>query len=137
MEKLKFLVVDDHQLMRQLVSSGLRANGAAEVDMATNGEEALMKVAHRLNLGQCYDIIFLDWNMPVMDGLEVLTKCRSDKRMEACAIVMLTAESEQSQVLRALKAGATSYITKPVSVDEIMKKVGLVEKWLVEKKKNA
>ena len=71
---------------------------------------------------QPYDIVFLDWNMPTISGLEVLSYFHTKPEYADTAFVMLTAESEQQNIMKAIKAGATSYIVKPVSPADLGKK---------------
>lgn len=123
------LIADDHMLMRRIVTDHVRKLGFSEIEQAINGEEAW-----RMLQRKTYDVILLDWAMPVMDGYTFLQKIRADARFDACAVVMLTAECEQHNVLNALQAGANSYIVKPVSFDVLMQKMQNVTEWLERKR---
>ncbi len=137
-DEMNVLVVDDHMLMRRLVSQHLNTLGFGHVETAINGQEALDMMEARMNAGSSkFHIVFLDWSMPVMDGLRLLTHCRADSRYDHVAFVMLTAESEQSNVLKALQAGATSYIVKPVSQEMLGHKIKNVLQWLETTDKEA
>lgn len=129
-KNLKFLVVDDHHLMRQMVTKHLQSLKATTYEQAQNGYDAYDRLEKAREAGAPFNVICLDWNMPVMDGLELLKKCRGDKNYEKTAIIMLTAESEQKLVMKAIQEGATSYIIKPFSLDEFTKKMGAVLEWL-------
>lgn len=127
---LNVLVVDDHMLMRKLVCQHLKTLGFDRVETAVNGQEALDMIEKRYGDGGMYSIVFLDWSMPVMDGMGLLNHCRSDERFKKMAFVMLTGECEQGNVLKALQAGATSYIVKPVSQDTLSQKIKNVMEWI-------
>lgn len=124
------LLVDDSMAMRQTVKNVLASHGHMNIHAASNGKEALTKIRESTKSGAEYRVIFLDWNMPEMDGLEFLRICRNDMGLKNIAIIMLTAVSDQKSVVTALNNGATSYITKPVSAETIMKKIGQVSGWL-------
>ena len=67
--------------------------------------------------------MFLDWNMPEMDGYEVLTKCRSDVNFRDLPIIMVTAESELNSIVKAVSKGVSGYIIKPFSIDVLNEKI--------------
>jgi len=131
------LLVDDSMAMRQTVKNALISLGHLNVQVASNGKEALAKIRSAIEAQQMYEIIFLDWNMPEMDGLAFLKVCRGDLGLKDVAIIMLTAVSDQKSVVTALSSGATSYITKPVSVETISKKIEQVSTWMNNQRKNA
>jgi two-component system chemotaxis response regulator CheY len=126
---MSILVVDDHMIMRTMVSQNLRALGVKDVDIAASGEEAYSMICARRDAGENYDIVFLDWHLPGMSGLDVLQKCRADARLKNVAIVMLTAEREQKNILLCLESGATSYLVKPVPMDAMQKNMSRVMQW--------
>ena len=72
------------------------------------------------------DLALVDWNMPVMNGLEFVTAVRADPRLRAMTLVMVTTESEQSQIVRALAAGAHEYVIKPFTADAMVEKLALL-----------
>ncbi|MBV8061647.1 MAG: response regulator [Alphaproteobacteria bacterium] len=137
MSDLKVLVADDHFLIRQFVRNTLQDAKILNVQTAADGNEAidLVQKAHEVN--QPYDVVFLDWNMPTISGLEVLSFFRAKPEYAATAFVMLTAESEQQNIMKAIKAGATSYIIKPVSPPDLSKKLGEIYEWIKRKKQAA
>lgn len=126
---MNILVVDDHMIMRTMISQNLRAVGVHNVDTASNGEEAYEMILSHCNSNNNYDIVFLDWHLPGITGLDVLQKCRADRRMNNVAIVMLTAEREQKNILLCLESGATSYLVKPVPMDAMQKNMVRVMQW--------
>lgn len=134
--KIRVLVVDDHMLMRNMITQNLRSIGVQHVESASGGEDALKEARMAMDVGRPYHIIFLDWHMPGMEGLSVLQSCRKDKRFEKTAVIMLTAEQEQRNILEAIESGATSYIVKPVSREVLEQNVQKVLKWLAKKDPN-
>ena len=71
------------------------------------------------------ELVILDWNMPVMDGMTFLKKVRSDAQYANVRIVMCTSESEKRRVVEAVKEGATNYIVKPFSPEILKEKLGI------------
>jgi len=132
--KLRVLIADDHFLIRQFVRNALDESKITNVQTAADGNEAidLVQKAHDSNLP--YDIVFLDWNMPTISGLEVLSYFRAKPEYAGTAFVMLTAESEQQNIMKAIKAGATSYIIKPVSPTDLGKKLFEIHEWIKRKR---
>jgi len=113
------LVVDDSRIMRKIVR-----NTFAELKIpcqyleASDGKKALQVLeTNRLNL------VFLDWNMPEMDGLEFLKKVRAMPDHKELPIVMVTSEAAKYNVVEALQHGATDYIIKPIHEKVFMEKV--------------
>jgi two-component system chemotaxis response regulator CheY len=101
-----------------IVARQLGTLGFATVQ-AANGREALDAVA----TSGPFDIALVDWNMPIMNGLEFVREVRKNRALDEMAIMMVTTESEQSQVLAALEAGASEYLMKPFSPESIEEKL--------------
>jgi len=118
---MKALVVDDSRSMRTIISKQLRELGFT-VEEAQSGQEALSK----LHAGGPIDIVLLDWNMPEMDGCEVLSLIRSQPRFKTMRVMMVTTESEMSQVAVALEAGANEYLMKPFDRESLLEKLVLL-----------
>jgi two-component system chemotaxis response regulator CheY len=119
------LVVDDSRAIRMILSRTLRELGY-EVRDAGNGVDALTV----LNAGPRPDLVMADWNMPVMDGLELLRRIRASAEFSSVPVVMVTTEAEVDQMALALAAGATEYIMKPFTAEILagkLRMVGLVE----------
>jgi two-component system chemotaxis response regulator CheY len=131
---LKVLIADDHFLTRQTVSDVMRAHKVGHFEAVADGSEAREKITQAMAFGTPYDVVFLDWNMPLIQGIDVLKHFRNQENFSRTAFVMLTAESNQSQVLEAIHAGATAYIIKPVAGEMISKKFFEVLEWLKKKK---
>lgn len=125
----RFLVVDDHSLMRRMVGQDLYQKGVDVVDEASDGDAALRKIQAALSEGRPYDVVFLDWTMPTVSGFDVLTSCRADRALDDLAIVMLSSESEEPNIVKAMEAGATAYITKPFKQGDVARKAVDVLAW--------
>ena len=137
LESLRVLVADDHFLIRQFVRNTLKESKIENVQTAADGSEAIDLVQKARLANQSYDVVFLDWNMPTISGLEVLSYFRAKPEYADTAFVMLTAESEQQNIMKAIKAGATSYIVKPVSPADLGKKLFEINEWLKRKRQVA
>lgn len=129
LQDCRLLVVDDHFLLRQMVSTALEGAGVAKPAFSTDGVDALDKINAAHTAGQAFDILLLDWSMPKMNGYDLLRALRGDHRHDKTAIVMLTAESEDKNIIKALEAGATAFITKPFQPDDLIKKLHEVAQW--------
>lgn len=121
--RIQFLVVEDNEFCRAIVRDVLKALGARFIRYADNGAEAL-EVLRETPI----DIVLLDWAMPVMDGLEFTDKVRrSDESPNPfLPIIMMTAYSERTHVLKARDAGVTEYIIKPFSAKQLLKRIEVV-----------
>ena len=115
---MKVLVVDDSRVMRVIVGRTLREMGH-DVLEAGDGQEALLRLQENGDIGMA----MVDWNMPVMNGIDFLRAMRSDSRYAAIQVMMVTTETEMGQVQLALQAGANSYVTKPFTPDVIQEKL--------------
>ena len=113
--------------------NALQDSKITNVQTAADGNEAIDLVQKAHEAGQPYNIVFLDWNMPTISGLEVLSYFRAKPEYSNTAFVMLTAESEQQNIMKAIKAGATSYIIKPVSPADLSKKLFEIHEWIKRK----
>jgi two-component system, chemotaxis family, chemotaxis protein CheY len=115
---VKALVVDDSRAIRMIIARQMKALGFVTQE-AANGQEAL----DALVSSGPFDIALVDWNMPVMNGLEFVCAVRGDRALDEMAIMMVTSESEQIQVQRAIEAGASEYLMKPFSTEAIEEKL--------------
>lgn len=121
----KVLVVDDHSLSRKLLMIQLANFGFAEGNIAECHSGAL---ALEVLKGKSYDLAVIDWDMPEMDGLELIEQCRENDIKTA--FVMVSAEAQPERILHAINRGAASYITKPVSQCDINEKIAKVMEWM-------
>ena len=115
------LVIDDSRAMRMILKRTLLDLGY-EVVEAADGQQALEVVA----AGPLPDLATIDWNMPVMNGLEFVSAVRANRAYRAMTLMMVTTESEHSQIVRALAAGAHEYVLKPFTAEAITDKLGLL-----------
>ena len=118
---MKALVVDDSRAMRNIVKKIVSSIGF-ETDEAENGQIAL----DAINSFPNYDVVLLDWNMPVMSGLEFVVEARKLPQHENLKIVMVTTESEPEKMVRALMAGVDEFVMKPFTKEVLIEKLNLI-----------
>ena len=118
---MRALVIDDSRAMRRIVSAALEGFGY-ETRQAGHGREAL----DVLEEGYLPDLACVDWNMPVMDGLQFVSAVRSNPAYRSVTLMMVTTESEHGQIVRALAAGAHEYLIKPFTADAVGDKLSLL-----------
>ncbi|HNX05077.1 MAG TPA: response regulator [Opitutales bacterium] len=118
--QLKILTVDDSRAVRIIVKKAFKSYNV-EILEAANGVEGLAMAAKQLP-----ELILLDVTMPVMDGVEMLTKLKSDPSLKAIPVIMLTAEAGREMVLKIAKLGIRDYIVKPFKEDVLNEKVGRI-----------
>jgi two-component system chemotaxis response regulator CheY len=116
------MVIDDSRAMRLILTRICTQLGFTVVE-AANGREALDKLGA---MGDVPELALVDWNMPEMNGLEFVTAVRAEARYKPMTLMMVTTESEQSQIVRALAAGAHEYVIKPFTPDAIVEKLALL-----------
>lgn len=116
---MKLLSIDDSRTIRRVIS-GIGAMLGYEVLEAENGDVGLRILAE-----QCHEIslILLDWNMPGMNGLEVLVAIKANPRFKHIPVMMVTTEGEKDYIIKAIQAGAVHYQTKPFSQEEMAARI--------------
>ena len=126
-----FLVVDDFSTMRRILSGLLKELGYARIHEAEDGEKALrlLHLAQQQD-GPPIDFVITDWNMPLMDGLDLLKAIRQDAALCHLPVLMVTAESKRENIIAAAQAGADGYIVKPFNAATLKEKL---DKILVKK----
>jgi two-component system, chemotaxis family, chemotaxis protein CheY len=119
---MRALVIDDSRVARTVIRNALSEIGI-DVTEAANGRDGLdcLQIATDVNL------ILVDWNMPVMDGLEFINIVRAQRAFDAVKIVMVTTETESEQVTRAMNAGANEYVMKPFTKDVLIAKLSMLD----------
>lgn len=110
---MKILVVDDSVVMRKIAVKILVDAGYPDIVEAVDGKDALSKASD-------VDIVFTDWNMPVMDGLTFVKEFRKSSKVP---VIMVTTEGGQAQVLEAMRAGVNDYIIKPYGKSTLLGKI--------------
>ena len=118
---MKALVIDDSKAMRIILKQILESIGG-QVEEAGNGKEGLEKLK---SMGQA-DLVMVDWNMPEMNGLDFVRAVRAEPNYRKLPIMMVTTETESSQMGKALAAGANEYVMKPFTKDVIQEKMKLL-----------
>ena len=118
---MRALVIDDSRAMRRIVTGTIEGFGY-ETRQAGHGQEAL-DVLHE---GWAPDLCTIDWNMPVMDGLQFVNAVRANPAWRAVTLMMVTSESEHGQIVRALAAGAHEYVIKPFTEAAMIEKLALL-----------
>jgi len=128
-QNMKILVVDDFSTMRRIVKNLLRQIGYANIEEAEDGAQAYSKLK---NGG--FGFVVSDWNMPNMDGLDLLKKVRSDPELKDLPVLMVTAEAEKEKVITAIQAGVNNYIVKPFTGEVLKDKMDkIIEKLQTQK----
>ena len=122
-QSTKILVIDDTASLRDLLKAYLRRLGYLQVDEAEDGEVGLNAMWGAQNLGQPYDVVICDWNMPKMSGLELLQRVRLVPVWKTLPFILLTTESEKAKVVEALQADVTNYMLKPVEEATLRDKI--------------
>jgi len=117
---MTLLVVDDSRIMRNLIKNYFTDLDLGHCDFvdADNGEDAFKLVQSRP-----VDLVFLDWNMPKMSGIDFLKQIRNIDAFKRLPIIMVTSEISKNNVIEALKNGATDYIIKPIDEKLFKEKV--------------
>jgi two-component system chemotaxis response regulator CheY len=118
----KAMVVDDSRAVRMILVKTLKELGY-EVCEAANGREALEKLETD-NVG--VQLVLADWNMPEINGLDLVRRLRQDPALSSVAVVMVTTETELDQMAAALEAGANEYVMKPFTKDILLEKLELI-----------
>ncbi len=119
---MRAMIVDDSRAMRSMLRRILNENGFEVVAEAENGREALAAL-ERVDVP---DLTLLDWNMPVMNGYELLCTLRKDQKYSGMRVMLVTTETEASQILRALDAGADEYLIKPFAKEALREKLNVM-----------
>lgn len=117
---LNVLVVDDMASIRKILIRCLNNIGFTKIVEASNGEEAMNIIKSK---NPPIGLIISDWNMPVCSGLEFLKRLRADAEMNKLPFIMVTSESDKSQVLDAIKAGVNGYVLKPFTPEDILNRL--------------
>lgn len=118
MDNATFLVVEDSPTMRQLISFSLKRFRNAKIIEAVDGVDALKKLS-----GEKIDLILTDINMPVMDGLKLVSLVRQNGQLKEIPIIIITTEGAEEDRERGLALGANAYISKPIQSSHLIKTI--------------
>ena len=119
---MKLLVVDDSSTMRRIIKNTLARLGYKDILEGADGVEGWSQMDKNPDI----DMLITDWNMPEMNGLELVKKVRADDRFKDTPIIMVTTEGGKAEVITALKAGVNNYIVKPFTPQVLKEKLGAV-----------
>lgn len=120
-KNMKILVVDDFSTMRRIIKNLLRDLGFTNTHEADDGNTALPM----LQAGN-FDFLVTDWNMPGMQGIDLLKAVRADEKLKTLPVLMVTAESKREQIIEAAQAGVNGYIVKPFTAATLSEKLGKI-----------
>ncbi|MEQ8662992.1 MAG: chemotaxis response regulator CheY [Gammaproteobacteria bacterium] len=120
-KNMRILVVDDFSTMRRIIKNLLRDLGFTNMDEADDGSTALPM----LKTGN-YDFLITDWNMPVMEGIQLLKEIRGDAKLAELPVLMVTAEARREQIVIAAEAGVNGYIVKPFTAQTLEQKINKI-----------
>ncbi|TNE78577.1 MAG: chemotaxis protein CheY [Gammaproteobacteria bacterium] len=120
-KNISILIVDDFPTMRRIVRSLLKELGYTNVDEAEDGQEALTK----LKTG-AFEFVVSDWNMPNLDGLEMLKQIRDNDALKHLPVLMVTAEAKKENIIAAAQAGASGYVVKPFTAATLEEKLNKI-----------
>ena len=116
---MKLLIVDDSSVMRKVIKAAADMLQMETVE-AQDGIEALEKLSE---IYEEVNLILLDWNMPEMNGYEVLVNIKSDEKFKHIPVMMVTTEGQKSSIIAAIRAGADNYLVKPFTIDQLEFKI--------------
>lgn len=117
-KNMKILVVDDFSTMRRIVKNLLRELGFTNIEEADDGLTALPM----LKTGS-FDFLVTDWNMPGMEGIDLLKAVRAEPSIASLPVLMVTAEARRDQIVVAAEAGVNGYVIKPFTAQSLQEKI--------------
>ncbi|MEG3768526.1 chemotaxis response regulator CheY [Alteromonas sp. 14N.309.X.WAT.G.H12] len=115
---MKILVVDDFSTMRRIIKNLLKDLGFSNIQEADDGSTALPM----LQQGD-FDFVVTDWNMPGMQGIDLLRAIRADDKLKHLPVLMVTAEAKKEQIVAAAQAGVNGYVVKPFTAGTLKEKL--------------
>jgi two-component system chemotaxis response regulator CheY len=118
---MKILVVDDFSTMRRIIKNLLKDLGFTNIQEADDGSTALPM----LQQGD-FDFVVTDWNMPGMQGIDLLRAIRSDENLKHTPVLMVTAEAKKEQIVAAAQAGVNGYVIKPFTAATLKEKLAKI-----------
>jgi len=118
---MKILIVDDFSTMRRIIKNLLRDLGFTNTFEADDGNTALPMLK-----GGDFEFVVTDWNMPIMQGIDLLKEIRKDPELKHLPVLMVTAEAKREQIIEAAQAGVNGYIVKPFTAGTLKEKLDKV-----------
>lgn len=131
----KILIIDDMLTMRKIVRKCLIELGFQDVTEADDGATGWPLLEKAAAEGAPFQLVISDWNMPKLQGIDLLKQVRANPQLKKTPFILLTAESEKTQVVQALQAGVSNYIVKPFTPQVLSEK--LKQAWAVSQKQAA
>lgn len=120
-KNMKILVVDDFSTMRRIIKNLLKDLGFTNIQEADDGNTALPM----LQQGD-FDLVVTDWNMPGMQGIDLLRAIRADVNLKHIPVLMVTAEAKKEQIVAAAQAGVNGYVIKPFTAATLKEKLAKI-----------
>lgn len=117
-KNMKILVVDDFSTMRRIIKNLLKDLGFTNIQEADDGNTALPMLVQ----GD-FDFVVTDWNMPGMQGIDLLRAIRADDNLKHLPVLMVTAEAKKEQIVAAAQAGVNGYVIKPFTAATLKEKL--------------
>jgi two-component system chemotaxis response regulator CheY len=118
---MKILIVDDFSTMRRIIKNLLRDLGFQNTQEADDGQTALPMLQNG-----SFEFLVTDWNMPGMQGIDLLKAVRADPKLSTLPVLMVTAESKREQIIEAAQAGVNGYIVKPFTAQTLQEKINKI-----------
>ena len=118
---MKILIVDDFSTMRRIIKNLLRDLGFTNTQEADDGSTALPMLQNG-----SFDFVVTDWNMPGMQGIDLLKAIRADDKLKHLPVLMVTAESKREQIIEAAQAGVNGYVVKPFTAVTLEEKINKI-----------
>jgi two-component system chemotaxis response regulator CheY len=115
---MNVMIVDELLNMRKIIKGLLRNLGFVNIDEAHDGSVALSMLKEK-----SFGLVISEWDIPTMNGLELLKAIRSDDDLNGLRFILITAEAKQEKIIEALKSGANNYILKPFTEEILQKKL--------------
>ncbi len=112
----QILIVDDSEMTRRLISTAIRKLGDIEYEEAKDGFEAIQKLS-----AKCFDLLFVDINMPNINGLELIDYCQQSEQYKEIPIIVVSTEDSLKDQEKGIALGATNYLMKPIQLDQLIR----------------
>lgn len=121
--KLRFLIVDDSQMIREVIEKLLREIGAVAVDKVPDGKDALNHIKRAFNEKRPYALVTLDWEMPEVPGIEVLKAVRADPAMKSLPILMVSTKADADHITQLAPFMPHGFVVKPFTAEVLKERV--------------
>lgn len=115
---MQILIADDFPTMRRIIKNLLKQLGFEKIIEAEDGKHALS-----LLKDNAVDFVITDWNMPNMNGIDLLRTIRADSALKATPVLMVTAEADKQNIVEAIQAGVSNYVVKPFTAEILKEKL--------------